>query len=340
MKNEVGKMTEKVEYKEAEKIKIIMDCDPGVDDGIALALIAAHPEVFELLAVTTVCGNQSIEKVTVNALDLTDFYNLQVPVAKGMDGPLVRKPHYAPEVHGETGLGFCVLPRSQKEPQRDMAVFYLHKILTALPKGEKAALLATGPLTNIALLLKLFPEVKEKLSGILFMGGAAQGGNVTPAAEFNIYADPEAAKIVFHSGVPLTMFGLDVTLSCTLTRSQILKMCQSQNPVAKACGDMAGFNLENTANKYRGMVSIHDAAPVMYLLRPEIFKGEKAVLDVDCSDGASLGHTICDFRWWRYEPEEMDALIILSADTEKFQEYLLLSLFELGDALNAKTEKE
>lgn len=313
-----------------ERRKIIIDCDPGVDDALALAYAAASQDTFEILAVTTVSGNQTIEKVTRNALDLTEFYGLDVPVAKGMEGPIVREAIFAPETHGETGLGLCVLPPSARQPEKENAVFYLHRLLTELPEGEKITLIPTGPLTNIGLLLRLFPEIKNKIQEIIFMGGAANGGNITPSAEYNIYSDPEAAKIVFHSGIPLIMCGLDVTLKCALTRRQVAKLCQSGHTVAKACGEMAVFTLENTSSKYRGMVSIHDVVPYMYLTHPEIFSSERAILDVDCSEGPSLGRTICDFRWWKHDEEETNCLVLTDADSSKFQEYLITALYELN----------
>lgn len=319
--------------------KVIMDCDPGVDDAVALAYAAANQEVFDILAITSVGGNQTIEKVTRNALDLVEFYGLDIPVARGMEGPLIREAVYAGEVHGKTGLGYCELPRASQDVVGQNAVCYLRKILMELPDGEKATLLPTGPLTNIALLLKLFPEVKEKIDEIILMGGAACGGNVTPSAEFNIYVDPEAARIVFHAGLPIVMCGLDATMKCSITREQIAKFCQSGDPVAKACGDMMGFSLENTNNKYRGVVDIHDAAPFMYIAHPEIFTVKKAVLDVDCSEGVSRGTTICDFRWWNYSEEEMTGLVMMDTDTEKFQEYLISAIYELGETVRAKKVK-
>ena len=228
-----------------DRIKVIMDCDPGIDDGIALAYAAAHQDELELLAITTFAGNATIDKVTKNALELADFYGLKVPVAKGQERPLVKEPLHAEEFHGETGLGHCVLPETKKELASDNAVLFIRDILNDLPEGEQVTVIETAPMTNLALLLRIFPEVKEKIRQIVFMGGAAKGGNITPAAEFNIYADPEAAKIVFSSGIPLVMCGLDATLKCNLTRNQIMKLCQSGNPVAKACGDMAGYVLGN-----------------------------------------------------------------------------------------------
>lgn len=320
------------------KRKLIIDCDPGVDDAVALAFAAAHPEEFDILAITTVSGNQTIGKVTQNALNLVDFYKLDVPVARGMAEPITRIPVYAEETHGETGLGYCVLPVTSRCAEEEHAVLYLRKILLSLPEKERITFIATGPLTNLAMLLKLFPEVKSKIREIVFMGGAACGGNVTPAAEFNIYTDPEAARIVFHAGIPLVMCGLDATLHCTLTRRQVTKLCQSQSPVAKACGDMVGFSLENTSSKYRGEVSVHDAVPYMYLLHPEIFTIKPAILDVDCSEGPSRGATLCDFRWWDHEEGELDSFILMDADKSKFQEYLIMALFELGEALYGKKE--
>lgn len=324
------------------KRKLIIDCDPGVDDAIALAFATAHQEAFEILGITTVSGNLGIDVVTQNALDLTGFYGLDVPVCQGMNGPMVREAVFAEKFHGETGLGYCVLPGSGRHAEEMHAVTFMRKTLMELPENEKLTIVALGPMTNLGVLLRFYPEVKEKIQEIVFMGGAACGGNVTPSAEFNIYVDPEAARIVFRSGIPLVMCGLDVTVDCGLSSTQIMKLCQSEDAIAKACGDMTGYTLENTNCKYRGMVSVHDAVPFMYLLYPEMFKREKAILDVDCSEGESLGRTICDMRWWDKDPEEMHCLVLTGADKKKFQEQLITGLFQLGAevdrAKNKRTE--
>ena len=305
-----------------------MDCDPGIDDGIALAYAAAHQDEIELLAVTTFAGNQTIDKVTKNALELVDFYGLKVPVARGQERPLVKEVIHAEEFHGETGLGHCVLPETGTKAASDNAVFFIREILDDLPEGQQVTFIETAPMTNLALLLRVFPEVKDKIRRIVFMGGAVKGGNVTPAAEFNIYADPEAAKIVFEAGIPLVMCGLDATMKCNLTRNQIMKLCQSGNPVARACGDMAGYVLENSS-KYRCVASIHDAVPFTYLLHPEFFKMEKAILDVDCSDGAGRGAMLCDFRWWLHDEEKIKDMILTDADTESFQQELFEAIYSV-----------
>lgn len=316
-----------------EKKKIIIDCDPGVDDAVALAYAAANQDIFELLAVTTVSGSQSIEKTTKNALDLTAFFGLNVPVAKGMQEPIVREPEYMADIHGENGLGQVVLAEKPGEMVKEQAVFYMKKILSELPEGEKASLVCTGPLTNMSLLLRFFPDVKTKIEEILFAGGAAGTGDITSCAEFNMYADPEAAEIVFKSGVPLVMCGLNASRKCTLTRHQILKLCQVPNEVSKLCGDMVGYKLENTSDKYRGMTDMQAVVPLMYLVHPEIFTPEKAILDIDCSEGMSRGAMRCDFRWWEREEDEMNDLVLMDADGSRFQEYLIRDLYELGEKM-------
>lgn len=310
--------------------KVIIDCDPGVDDAVMLALTSAHQDQLEISGITTVCGNQDIDKVSRNALSLSDFFGIEAPVARGMVRPVVREPQYAPETHGEDGIGGCVLPETQKTESRENGILFMKRILKELEKEEKATIIATGPLTNVALLLRIFPETADKIREIIFMGGSLSGGNVTDAAEFNFYEDPEAARMVLQSGVPLVMCGLDVTEKCTLTRKQILKMCQWGSPAARLCGDMLGYCLENSSEKYRGEVSVHDAVPVMYLLHPEIFEGGHKILDVDCSEGAARGAVLGGFRWWKNEAEDTNVYVLTDVDKDKFQEYLITSLYELA----------
>lgn len=314
-----------------ERRKVFIDCDAEVDDAVMLALAAAHQKELEVLGVTTVSGAQDVHTVTRKALDLTDYFGLDVPVIRGITGPVLREPVYVSKLPEAALIGGCLLPRSEKMEDDDNGILYMSRILEELPEGETATIIATGPLTNVALLLRIFPEIKDRIREIVFMGGSLSGGNITGAAEFNFYKDPEAAEIVLHEDVPLVMCGLDVTEKCTLTRHQVLKLCQSGSRAAKLCGDMLGHCLENSNEKYRGEVSIHDAVPVMYLLHPEIFEGGHKILDVDCSDGASRGAVLGGFRWWENEEKETNAYVLTNADKEKFQEYLITSLYELAN---------
>lgn len=317
-----------------EKRKIILDCDPGIDDAMAMVLAAAHREELEILAITTVAGNVPGDIVTGNALKLAGYLGIQAPVARGAEEPLLGSLETAAYVHGEGGLGYAHFPETDKKPVSENGILFLRNLLMELPQEEKITVAATGPLTNIALLLKTFPEVRDKIEKIVFMGGAVGTGNVTPSAEFNVKTDPEAAKIVIDSGLPQVMIGLDVTDDCYLTRKQIAKLCQSGNELAGLCGDMMGFPLEQKKGLLTSRVHIHDAAVIMYLLHPELFEGESMPVDVDCGDSISRGRTVCDARWWEYEKEEYPVTVIRKADTERFQELLIDGIFQLGEALN------
>lgn len=314
------------------KRKIIMDCDPGIDDAVALCLAAAHPEVFEILGITTVAGNQTIEKVTENALRLVDFYKLDVPVAKGAKVPILRPPVTASDIHGKNGIGDVDIPETDRKVEEETAVLFMKKLFDGLGKGEKVTLIPTGPLTNIALLFHVFPEVKEQVEEIILMGGAAVGGNVTPASEFNIYEDPEGAAIVFNSGVPIVMCGLDATHLCGMDQKSANELMEKGGRIAQAVGGMVQFYLNSPAYRDKNAACIHDAATFMYILHPEIFKGVKMPVSVDCSDGPMRGNTLCDMRG-KVPEEGLPVTVLMDADGEKFQEYLLDAVHVLDKKL-------
>ena len=312
----------------ANKRKIIMDCDPGIDDAVALCLAAARPDAFDIVGITTVAGNQTIEKVTENALRLVDFYKLDILVAKGAGTPVLRPPVTASDIHGKNGLGDVEIPAAKRRTVQENAVVFMNKLFQQLPEGEKITLIPTGPLTNVALLFDVFPEVKEKVEEIVLMGGAAVGGNVTSASEFNIYEDPEAAAIVFNSGVPIVMCGLDATHLCGIEREKAQDLVDNGGEIAQAVGKMVQFYLNSPAYRDKKAACIHDAATFMYLLHPEIFKGVKMPISVDCSDGPMRGNTLCDMRG-KVPEEELHVTVLMDADEEKFQEYLLKAVWEL-----------
>src|SRR5437016_10782148 len=239
---------------------ILLDCDPGHDDAIALLLALASPEV-ELLGVTTVAGNQTLDKTTANAIRVLEFVGrTDLHVAAGADRPLLREQHVAAEVHGETGLDGPDLPPPQGEPVAQHAVDFLaERIRTS---DRPVTLIPTGPLTNVALLLALHPDARPER--IVLMGGAIAEGNVTPAAEFNIWCDPEAAARVFDSGLDVTMVGLDVTHRALFTQAHADRLA---GRVGEMVTELLRFynTFHRTIYDFDGS-PIHDALTVAHVL--------------------------------------------------------------------------
>ena len=315
------------------KRKIIMDCDPGIDDAFALAFAAANTDVLEIIGITTVAGNLPIEQTTENALRLSAFYGLKdVPVAMGARVPLVREPLTASDIHGANGLGGVEIPETDKIPASSNAVTYMKKLIDELPIGEKVTLVPTGPCTNIALLLRVFPEVKDRIEEIVLMGGASVGGNITMSGEFNIYEDPEAAAIVFDSGLPVVMCGLDATEKSGLTMEEADVLLQSGGPVATALGEMLKFYFICDSNSDHDIASIHDASTLMYMLHPEVYKAVKMPVKVDCSEGLNRGTTVCDTRTWAPK-EGVTTTVLMDSDCEQFSKYLMEAIFSLDKRL-------
>lgn len=309
-----------------QKINIWMDCDPGIDDAVAFAMAAASRDRLNICGISTVAGNQTSDRVTDNALKLASFLGMEdVPVVRGARGPLMRKAETADYAHGETGLGGCRLPQTSKTVDSESGILYMRDYIMGMPEGESITLVPTGPLTNIALLLKTFPEVKDRIEKIVSMGGSSVGGNITPAAEFNIWADPEAAKIVYQAGIPVVMCGLDVTTQCGLTRSQVMELYNSGRPVQQAFGQMLKFYFDSPANSGYDLLFIHDAVTVLYLTNPELFSGYYTEVDVDCASDISRGMTICDRRK-NVKRDEASVLALNQVDLDKFQRILLQKL--------------
>ncbi|MCI8418254.1 MAG: nucleoside hydrolase [Lachnospiraceae bacterium] len=308
------------------KQKIWIDCDPGIDDAVAITLASACQDQLEILGISTVAGNQTLERVTENARKLTSFLGIsQVPVAKGANGPLVRIPKFAGYVHGKTGIGNYCLPETDKQVEKDHAVVVLARRLASLPPGEKVTLVPMGPLTNIALLLRVFPEVAEHIDKICLMGGAAVGGNVTPTGEFNIWADPEAAQIVFTCGLPIVMCGLDVTNLCGLTREQARSLKERVNPVTRMVGELVEFYFQSPVYQGRELAAIHDAVTITYLLHPDWFTGRDMRVEVDCSEERNRGMTVCDFRG---DPGEKHGVtVLLEVKAEQVREFWMEKLW-------------
>jgi inosine-uridine nucleoside N-ribohydrolase len=268
---------------------LIIDCDPGHDDAMALMLAVASPEL-ELTAVTTVAGNQTIEKVTANAIRVLDVAGSDVPVAAGADRALVHPAATAADVHGETGLDGPDLPPPSRAPERRHAVDLLADRLRERPH----TIAAVGPLTNIALLLAVHPELGGRIERLVIMGGAVGRGNVTPAAEFNIWADPEAAKRVFSADLDLTMVGLDVTHRALLSAATAEGLRDSGRAGA-VVADLHAFYRRFHLQVYgHDSTPVHDALAVASLVRPELLRTAQLPVEVDTGYGPARGRTIVD----------------------------------------------
>lgn len=313
-----------------KKRNIIIDCDPGIDDIVALSFAIANEDKFNILGISTVAGNQTIEKVTENALKVMSYYKRNIKVARGQKRPLLREKKPVSSVHGENGMGDYQLPEGQLKLYSDNAITFLRD--TILASEDKVTLVPVGPLTNIALLLKVFPEVGENIELISIMGGSTHGGNCTSYAEFNIWADPEAAKIVFDSKLPLVMSGLNVTHSAGLYKDDVENLAKSSGKATEMCGKMLQYYFLGDHVKGGTFTPIHDACALMYLLHPELYEFRHMKVDVDCSEELGRGATIADTRdWVKYD--ETYPKVLTGVNMEKFREILLKDLYKLDRML-------
>ena len=302
-----------------ERTPLILDCDPGHDDAVAILLAAADPAA-ELLGVTAVAGNQTVDKTSYNARRvLTLAGRKDVPVAAGFAGPLVGELTTAEEVHGSTGLDGAELPEPALELDSRHGVDLL--IETVLGASRPVVLVPTAPLTNVAVALRKEPRLKGRIARIVWMGGAAGEGNVTPAAEFNAFADPEAAAMVFSAGIPLTMVGLDVTHQALLEEADLAWIRALGAPVGTAVADLLDFYRSFHRRRYAcSGFPLHDACAVAEALHPGLVRTLPMAVEVETAGRWTRGRTVCD-RWgvWEREP---NAQVGVSIDREAFVAYL------------------
>jgi inosine-uridine nucleoside N-ribohydrolase len=301
-------------------IPIYLDCDPGHDDAIALLLALASDEV-ELRGVTTVAGNQTLEKTTANAIRVLELAARgEIPVAAGAERPLVREPFVAAYVHGETGLDGPDLPPPRAKPDGEHAVDFLAGRIAG------TTLVATGPLTNVALLLARHPHARPER--IVLMGGAIAEGNVTPAAEYNIWADPEAAARVFASGIDVTMVGLDVTHKALVTNAHAQEL-RGAGRVGKVVADLLDFYGAFHREVYAFDGSpVHDAVAVAHVLDPTLLETAHVNVQVDCESTLCRGRTVVDL--WQRTGLEPNAHVATGIDAERFIALLHQRLARLG----------
>lgn len=301
-----------------KQIPVWIDCDTGVDDAIAIMLAHALPEL-QLVGLSAVAGNSPLSNTFPNTRRIVHLVGAAYPVYPGAEKPLIRKLQIAGAFHGENGLGDVELPLPDTAPETTPAWDALYEAAKQAP-GE-LRLVATGPLTNVAIALSKYPDLASLLHSISLMGGAAAGGNVTPAAEFNIYDDPEAAQIVFKCGAPVVMCGLDVTMQAELRPDDWDEMAAFGN----RCGALVRDILQCSWRTIRTIgltgVAQHDSCPVMYLAHPELFAGEMAGVYIETQGVITRGKTITDLHSDK-KFDKKNALVLLKLDREAFMKIL------------------
>ncbi len=272
--------------------RIIIDCDPGYDDAVAILYGAKK---LELVGITTVFGNQGIDYTTCNALKICELAKIDVPVAKGSGTPWISEPIYASELHGKSGLDGVELPEPCREPIAEHAVdFIINEARKYRNEDNKLILVGTGPLTNIATAIHLEPRLVDWIQCISIMGGSTTRGNATPAAEFNVYSDPEAAFAVFKSGIPLYMFGLNVTREFGFTEEDI-KALKNGGKVAESLGRLLARYLKQLRRLLDiRIASLHDVCALMPFIHVDFFDFEEMNVDVEMGSHKTRGMTICD----------------------------------------------
>ncbi len=305
---------------------VIIDCDPGHDDAAALLLALASREV-KLLGVTTVAGNQTLAKTTANAIRVLDCAGrADVPVAAGADRPLMRELHVAADIHGETGLEGADLPGPSRAPEHTHAVDWLAATLESA--AEPVTLVPTGPLTNVALLFARYPGIEQRIRRIVLMGGSIGEGNVTPAAEFNIWADPEAAHRVFAAGVDLTMVGLDVTHKALLTPGHLEVLDHTGAP-GRLIADLYRFFMSVHGDRYGwGGAPVHDAVAVAHVIDRSLLQTTRCGVTIDTGGEVSRGRTNADVRRQTDWPPRHH--VAVDIDAERFLTLLVERIGSLG----------
>ncbi|GAB4166388.1 MAG: nucleoside hydrolase [Thalassobaculales bacterium] len=277
-------------------LPIIIDTDPGCDDAVAILLALASPE-FDILGLTTVAGNVSLDKTTANALRLVELAGRpQVPVLAGCPRPILRPLETAEQVNGESGMDGAGLPPPSLAPGRGHAVGWMVATLRAAP--QPVTLVALGPLTNLALALVQAPDIAARIARIALMGGAARvPGNTTASAEYNILVDPHAAAVVFGAGVPITMFPLDVTHKVLATPERLARLAAAGSRAGTVAAGVLGRFSRDHVEKYGAPGSpLHDPCPLAWLIRPALFRGRDCHVAVDTHSPLNEGRTVVD--WW------------------------------------------
>jgi|SRR5215216_3936112 len=301
--------------------RILIDTDPGIDDSLAILLALASPEV-QVEGITTIHGNCSVDQATINALSILELANAQrVTVAKGFPIPLVQQSLLAAETHGDAGLGYAKLPEPRGKPEGQHGSDFLIKKIISNP-GE-ITLVAIGPLTNIAFAVRKEPHIIEAVKEVIIMGGTIRyPGNASPLAEYNVFVDPHAAHMVYHSGMPITLIPLDVTYQCILTPADVKRLQKNPSPITSFIDDSTRFYME-FHDEYQQIhgCAINDPLALALTFAPELCDYQELYVDVDISGGVSMGKTFADFYGVTKIPANMK--IALGVRARDFMELFL-----------------
>src|SRR3990172_11570568 len=293
--------------------RIIIDTDPGVDDALAFLLALASPEI-KLEALTTIQGNVSVEKATRNILSVLELAHAShIPVAQGSMFPLVQPLRASDSVHGASGIGNSKLPEPRSKPVPQPAADYLIERVLAEP--NQITIFPIGPLTNIAMAIRKAPGFAIAVKEFVIMGGAIhEGGNATPLAEFNIFVDPHAAHIVFHSGIPITLIPLDATHKCLLKQTHIDRLLQIKSPITRFIGDAVAVYLKFSYERGFAGIALHDPLTLATVLAPDLLTLKEYYVEVDHSGGISMGKTFADVFGVTKKPANMKVAMEVRGD--------------------------
>lgn len=309
--------------------KIILDCDPGHDDAVAILLALAEPDTLNVLGLTVVGGNVPLQLTTDNALRVLALAGREdVPVYAGCPRPLLREMVTAEHVHGDSGLD-TGSGEMLAVPTTSVADQHAVNFMIETVRGEatrSVTLVATGPLTNVATAFAMAPDIIDRLQQLVIMGGAYhEPGNITPAAEFNIFVDPHAAKAVFDSGINPVVFGLDVTHQMRITPSRLAAIADLGGRVGVAVADLLDFFNRYDMSKYGwDGAPLHDPCTIAYLIDSSLFSGRQMSVEVDITDGPNLGRTVAD--WYGVTDNAVNALVITDGDGDRFFDLIVKKL--------------
>lgn len=308
-------------------MKAILDMDPGHDDALAIFLALGSPEI-EVLAITCCAGNAPLERTAINARIILDVAGRpDIPVAAGLAAPLMRQLRTAENVHGSTGLDGPALPEPSFPLAREHAVDLIARLVGE--SAEPVTLIPTGPLTNVAAALMLHSRMRENIERIVLMGGAVAEGNVTPSAEFNIWVDPEAARIVFDSGIPITMVGLDVTHKALVGRAELERIAALDSRVGAFTLDLLRYygRFHEDVYGWGGRMPLHDACAVAEVLSPGVVTARPMNVQIETHGELTRGRTVCDVWGVTGLPANVHAGVDI--DRDRFVEMLMAALARL-----------